>query len=224
MDIPYVNVHTHSTLKQNNSIEIVNQFPGQWNKLPGNEYFSIGIHPWCIRKENLHNELSVLEKYIAHNKCLALGEIGLDRITEVPLSLQIEVFEKQLTLAEQTNLPVIIHCVKAYNEIISIRKKRKTKVPWIIHGFNENETIANKFIRLGCHLSFGDILAKTNSKAAKLFPRLETVHVFLETDDKEELHIEEIYDQAAKLKNMEVKILRINIYSNFNNLFNRFSK
>lgn len=224
MDIPYVNVHTHSTVRQDNSLEIINRFPWQLTEESGNEYFSVGIHPWYIRKENLTHDLAILEQYIRHEKCMAIGETGLDRITGVPLNIQIEAFEKQLTIAEQANLPVIIHCVKAYSEIISIRKKRKTNVPWIIHGFNENETIAEKLIALGCSLSFGDILTKHHSKAAKLFPIIESAHVFLETDDKENLRIEEVYAQAAKLKNMELKILKETIFNNFSKHFNRYSK
>ena len=66
---------------------------------------------------------------------LAVGEAGLDKLAEAPLTLQIEVFEYQARLAEEANKPLIIHLVKAVDELLKLKQKIQPVKPWIIHGF-----------------------------------------------------------------------------------------
>ena len=72
------------------------------------------------------------------------------------MDLQKEVFLAQANLAEETHKPLIIHCVKAWADLIACKKAVKPEMPWIIHGFRGNGELASQLVRLGFYLSFGD--------------------------------------------------------------------
>jgi TatD DNase family protein len=154
--------------------------------------------------------------------CLAIGECGLDKRIEIPLSFQQIVFEKQLELAVQYQKPVIIHCVAAFNEVIAIKKKMNISVPMIIHGFSKNETIAQQLIDHGFYLSFGKYLIR-NPELESVFKSIPNNRLFLETDTIEE-GIEEIYHLAAKYKQLSLNELQEIIESNFNTVFDSIKK
>ncbi len=84
---------------------------------------------------------------IDNQSVIFLGECGFDRLKGEDLAFQTTVFEAQIRLAESISKPVVIHCVKAFNEIISIKKRLKPSIPLIIHGFHQNKTILNDLIK-----------------------------------------------------------------------------
>ena len=96
-------------------------------------------HPWYIDENRLENDMKTIEEKLQLSECLALGECGLDKRIEIPLNIQIEVFEKQIALAEKYQKPLVLHLVAAFDELIEIKKRLKINVPIIIHGFSKNE-------------------------------------------------------------------------------------
>jgi TatD DNase family protein len=80
----------------------------------------------------------IIEEKLKDENCFALGECGLDKITASDFELQKVVFKKQIQLSEKHQKPLIIHCVKAHQELIEIKKELKPKQVWIFHGFNTN--------------------------------------------------------------------------------------
>ena len=94
----YFNLHTHKFTNSYDFFELVNQYPWEFDATIPN--YSIGIHPWYIDENRLENDLKTIEEKLQLSECLALGECGLDKRIEIPLALQIEVFEKQIELAE----------------------------------------------------------------------------------------------------------------------------
>ena len=117
----FINLHTHKFSNLSDVIEIVNQYPWEFNASIPN--YSIGIHPWYIDENRLESDLEIIKEKLQLNECLALGECGLDKRIEIPLDLQISVFKKQLETVKQTNKPVVLHCVVAYDEVIAIKNK-----------------------------------------------------------------------------------------------------
>ena len=97
--MPFFNLHTHKFTNKSNILELVNQYPWEFDIAIPN--YSIGINPWHIDKNRLESDLKIIEEKLQLDECLALGECGLDKRIEVPLALQIEVFEKQIALAEK---------------------------------------------------------------------------------------------------------------------------
>lgn len=210
----FINIHTHKKSLAENVFSIENKYP---NSVDFSSPFSIGIHPWFIYKNKTEEELLIVEERLQHKNCFALGECGLDKITEVDFKLQQEVFRKQVQLSEKHNKPLIIHCVKAYQEIIEIRKEIKPKQIWILHGFNKNIQVAESLIKNGIILSIGVAIIK-NKKLQKVVSEIPLDKLFLETDDSE-VTIQRVYKKVANIKSIEIEELQQIIKQNFRNIF-----
>ena len=167
---------------------------------------SIGVHPWKIEIENWEKQLEKVEQFAQNQNVVAIGEFGLDRMIEIPMEVQKVVFEAQVKLAEKTQKPVIIHCVRAFDELLAWKKKSKVTVPLVVHGFNNNIETAHQLIKHGFYLSFGAALLNPNSNAEKIITQIPIEKIFLETDTKP-ITIESVYEAAAKILNFETEKL-----------------
>lgn len=211
----FFNLHTHKFTNNPSVLELVNQYPWEFdNVIP---QYSIGIHPWYINKDRLASDLMVIEEKLALEECLALGECGLDKRIEVPMALQIEVFEKQIALAEEYQKPLVLHLVAAFDELIEIKNRLKVSVPIIIHGFSKNKQVARQLIANGFYLSFGKYLLR-NPELKEVFQAVPNDRFFLETDTIEET-LEEVYALAAKYKNMSLPEIQLQIAINWKTVF-----
>ena len=213
----FFNLHTHSYTNQDDVIEIVNQYPQEFDESIPN--YSIGIHPWYIVEDSINNDLQIIESKLQYQNCIAIGECGLDQRIEVSIALQQMVFEKQLVLAQKYQKPVIIHCVGAFQEVIAIKKKMNITVPMIIHGFSKNFDLANQLIKNGFYLSFGKSLFQI-SEMELVFKSLPNDRLFLETDTIEK-DIKAVYKIASKYKNIKLEEIEEIITFNFNSIFNK---
>jgi TatD DNase family protein len=211
----FINLHTHKFTNNPNVLEIVNQYPQEFDaNIP---FYSVGIHPWYINESRVEADLQIIEEKLQLQNCLALGECGLDKRIEISMEIQTQVFEKQLRLAMQYKKPVILHCVSAYQEIIEIKKQLQVEVPMIIHGFSKNEQIAKSLLDSGFYLSFGKYLLR-NPELESIFKQVPNNRFFLETDTIEET-LGEVYELAAKYKNIEVSELQEIVKTNFKTVF-----
>lgn len=211
----YFNLHTHQFTNQSDVLELVNQYPKDFDaSIP---FYSIGIHPWYIDESRLDEDLKIIEEKLQTQNCLAIGECGLDKRIEVPFDLQVSVFEKQFELAEKFKKPVVIHCVAAFQEVMEIKKKMKINVPMIIHGFSKNNQLAKQLISAGFYLSFGKYLLK-NPDLKSVFQNVPNDRFFLETDTLEE-SIKQVYELASKYKEFDLKDLESIISSNYRGVF-----
>ena len=211
----FFNLHTHKYTNQFNVLELVNQYPQEFDAII--PYYSIGIHPWFIVEERVEVDLAIIESKLQEANCLAVGECGLDKRIEVPMELQEMVFEKQLLLAQQYQKPVVIHCVSAFQELISIKKKMNISVPMLIHGFSKNIQVAKQLLDNGFYISFGKYLL-LNPELETVFKSVPNNRFFLETDTVEE-GIEAVYELAAKYKGVSVKEIQEIVNTNFNEVF-----
>lgn len=211
----YFNLHTHKFTDSSDILELVNQYPWEFDATIPN--YSIGIHPWYIDANRLENDLKIIEEKLQLKECLALGECGLDKRIEVPMVLQIEVFERQIALAENYQKPLVLHLVAAFDELIEIKKRLKITIPIIIHGFSKNEQVAKQLIDNGFYLSFGKYLLR-NPDLETVFKSVPNDRFFLETDTIEET-LEEVYTLAAKYKNIKIEDLIELVNTNFTTVF-----
>ncbi len=177
------------------------------------KYFSVGIHPWDA---NLQTSLSEFEKLIQHSNCLAIGECGLDKVIEIDFEIQKEIFIAQLDLAVKFQKPVIIHCVKAFDELIEICSSYHSQIPFIIHGFNKSFQLAKQLLDKGFYISLNDLVFSKDDFDFSIIP-LEKL--FLETDNKESVLIEDVYKKAAACFQIQEDVLKEKIYTNFTTLF-----
>ena len=211
----FFNFHTHKFTNQSDVLELVNQYPNEFDA--GIPFYSIGIHPWYIVADRIDADLKIIEEKLRTENCLALGECGLDKRIEIPIEQQIVVFEKQLALAEKHKKPVVIHCVAAFQEVIEIKKKMKISVPMIIHGFSKKSQVAKQLIAAGFYISFGKYLLR-NPELKTVFQQIPNDQFLLETDTIEE-GIQQVYDVAAEYKNITLNELQGIISSNFEAIF-----
>ena len=211
----FINLHTHKFLNLSDVIEVVNQYPWEFDASIPN--YSIGIHPWYIDENRLESDLEIIKEKLQLNECLALGECGLDKRIEIPLDLQISVFKKQLEIVKQTNKPIVLHCVAAYDEVIAIKREMKIENPMIIHGFSKNEQVAKSLLNNGFYLSFGKYLLR-NPDLEKVFTFAPENQILLETDTIEE-SIYEVYEKAASIKGISVEEMKTIVFTNFSRIF-----
>lgn len=211
----FINLHTHQFSNLSDVIEVVNQYPWEFNNSVPT--YSIGIHPWYIDENRLESDLKSISEKLKLPECLALGECGLDKRIEISLELQTSVFKQQLELVKQTDKPIILHCVAAYDEIIAIKKELKVENPMIIHGFSKNEQVANSLLKNGFYLSFGKYLLR-NPELEKVFKFVPENRILLETDTIEE-SIYEVYEKAAFIKGISVEEMKAIVFRNYASIF-----
>lgn len=209
------NLHTHSSSGNSNVFEVVNRYPYEAIDVP---YFSTGIHPWHIDMQKLNEHLSIIQDRLQLPNCLVLGECGLDKRIEIPLDIQISVFEKQLLLAKKHQKPVILHLVAAFQELIEIKNRIKPDVPMVVHGFSKNAQVAKQLLDNGFYLSFGKYLLR-NQELSGVLAAVPQDRFFLETDTIEE-GIAEVYEKAALARKMDIEDLKNTISTNFKTVFN----
>ncbi len=175
-------------------------------------YASVGIHPWYLAEPDADRLLKLLEQQLQDDRVVALGEAGLDRLRGCSLDVQISVFRREVALAEEYGLPMVIHCVKAFNELIQQKKELRPRQPWIIHGFRGKEHVALDLLRHDCYLSFG---ARFQEEAVRAVP-LE--RLFIETDESPE-SIEEICRRIAKARGVSPEELAEAVNKNVRAVF-----
>jgi TatD DNase family protein len=220
-EISYVNVHTHSALdKSPDVIQISNIFfSDECADIRNTGYYSIGLHPWHI--EGVKWKPQKLTEMACNQNVLAIGEVGIDKNIRIPLELQISIFRDQALIAEELQIPLIIHCVKAYDEIISIKKDLKSDVPWVMHGYRGNSQLVSQLIKSGLHISYGHAILNPAPKLHEALRKNSLDKLFLETDDSV-VRIQQIYESAADILGLSSDQLKSYLYENFKRVFGRY--
>ena len=207
----YFDIHTHR-FPLHPEQAIVSQAIG--SALPGGRvaYLSVGIHPWYLDAQQAESQLATLRQSLQDDRVVALGEAGLDRLRGCPLDVQISVFRHEIALAEEHRLPMVIHCVRAFNELIQLKKNLHPVQPWIIHGYRGKESGVTELLRHGCYVSFG---AKFQAESVRAVP----LHrLFIETDEAEE-SIADIGLRIAGIKGISPEELAEAINKNVREVF-----
>lgn len=136
-----------------------------------------GLHPWWSQAWLTENQEQTLESlllpWLQNQQCVALGECGLDAMIDLPLAQQAPLFELQLQLACEKQLPVIVHVRRAHNETLQLVKRYKPARGGVIHGFSGSLELAQQYWRLGFRIGVGgtityDRARKTRTAVAKL--------------------------------------------------------
>ena len=142
-------------------------------------YAAVGFHP-----ENLpesHEELERIIPLLSHEKVVALGEIGLDYYWDIPKEPQLELFEKQLILANEHNIPVIVHDREAHGDTLELLKKHKPR--GVLHCFSGSVETAKEILNLGMYIGIGGVVTFKNArKTVELAEILPADRILLETD------------------------------------------
>lgn len=213
----FVNIHSHFAGNEN-QIVIINSLPQ--DDINKNKYYSCGIHPWFILN-NWYIQLEQLRNKILQKNIIAIGECGLDKLKSADINVQQEVFIHHIKLANEFNLPLIIHNVKSHQEILNLLFQFKNKQTVVFHGFNNNLRIAHQIIQNGCYLSFGTALFNPLSNATQVLKAIPYEKFFLETDDSTQYSIEEVYAKASEILNIPLQKLKEDLFLRFKEVFKK---
>ena len=197
-------IHTHQHPEVPGTA-IVQLSPDYFYPLPGH-YYSIGLHPWDI-----HDNWSVLMAKMAimalHPQVVMIGEAGLDKKKgTASLEQQMEVFRKHVELSELVRKPLIIHCVKAVDEVLAQRKALRATLPWVLHGFRGGAEQALQLHRAGIQVSLGE---HCNEYLVQTLP-LDCI--LLESDDRGD--IDAVYRAVSLFADVEEENLRFIVHRN----------
>ena len=216
----YIDIHTHGakTVTGHFSVEVLMAHEG---KLPSDApglAFTYGIHPWYLNESNHDSLLTSVIKTVADPLIVAIGEAGFDKIKGPSMELQRKTFEEQVIIAEELKKPLVIHCVRAWDELLREYKKLNPKMPWLVHGFRGNKDLAMQMINKGMYISFWyDFILRP--EASELVLNLPPERIFLETDGAD-VNIEEIYEKVSSYLGISGDKLKKQIFHNFYRFFN----
>ncbi|MDA7707876.1 TatD family hydrolase [Flavobacteriaceae bacterium] len=153
------------------------------NKYPGSIYLMSGLHPTNV-KENYKEELEFVVNSLKSHSYVAVGEIGIDLYWDKTyLKQQQDAFEFQIRLAIKNDLPIVIHCREAFDEIFEILDKENcTKLRGVFHCFTGKLEQAQRAIDLGFVLGIGGVVTFKNGGIDKFLNQIDIKHIVLETD------------------------------------------
>lgn len=208
----YINIHTHNPESPNQdhlsiyNLQITQPLPmGYIGK------YSAGIHPWNIPSDH-SQAIATLKQMATESNIVAIGECGLDKLCQTPFGLQTKIFEEHIKISEEVKKPLIIHCVKSYNQIVELKKEYKPTQPWIMHGFRGKPQTATMLINTGIILSIGE---KYNPDTVKALP----IEKILIESDESSLSIEDIYQNIAQTRGISVEELKKEVENTHKSIF-----
>ena len=171
---------------------------------------TVGIHPWHATT----GDIAEVER-LAYS-VNAVGEIGLDYACNVPREEQMAVFRTQLALAERLEKPVVLHCVRAFEEAIKVIGEYRLKAV-IFHGFIGSVEQAQRAVKQGYYISFGERTFRS-PKTIEAMRATPLSQLFVETDEST-TPIEEIYAKIAELRGVDIEELLRATEENFYKIF-----
>lgn len=184
---------------------VVQLTPDAFSPLP-EHFYSVGLHPWDISND-WRTQMAKLLVMALHTHVLMIGETGLDKKNSpASIETQLEVFREHIRLSELIRKPLIIHCVKAFDELLATRKETKATLPWIVHGFRGGVEQWQQLSRAGLHVSLG------KHYDTELIKHLPLHQLLLESDDTTEL--DTVYDRASHDTGISIPELRAHVGNN----------
>lgn len=215
-EIRYIDFHTHSRGGRVDTIAVMNLMAGDEvpAEFPANTLFSAGIHPWQLTDDNEEELKTELLLTAAHPHVVMIGEAGFDRLRGAQGEVQYRVFLFQAHIAQEMGKPMVIHCVKGWDELRRARREVKPGRPWVIHGFRGNGTLAASLAEEGFWFSLG-----AKGLTVEVLESVCHEKLLLETDDSGQ-SIAEAYRLFAAAAGYDEQRAESLVRKNFNTVLN----
>ncbi|MNM12657.1 putative deoxyribonuclease YcfH [compost metagenome] len=196
-------------------------------------YAAVGWHP-TDAIDMKDEDLDWIASLCAHDKVVAIGEIGLDYYWDTsPKDVQHKVFRRQIGLARELNMPIVIHNRDAHEDVVRIlREEKASEVGGIMHSFSGSWETAKMCLDLGFHLSFGGPITFKNARVPKeVLAQVPLDRLLIETDSpyltphpyrgkrNESAHVRLVAEAAAEIKGIQLEKLAEITYANGLELF-----
>lgn len=203
----YIDFHTHHVPVEQDVVAVVD----------GRDTW--GVHPWDASspvsfpggEERVDSSLSGGD-YGDVAGCLAIGECGLDALKGPDMSVQEQVFLQQIKLSEALEKPLVVHCVKAIDRLLSLRKTTNPRQPWMLHGFRGKPQQLRSLLEAGFYISFG---FSHNDESLRNCP---IDRLLLETDNQQH-PIAALYRTVAENRGLTVAALCESMAENYRTFF-----
>ncbi len=200
-------------------------------------YGTLGLHPHSAKDWNKECE-DFLRKNLTHERIVAVGEIGLDYYYEnSKRDVQKKVFEKQLSIAKEFNLPVEIHTREAEEDTLFFLKKMQGSVRGLLHCFTSSYEMARAALDLGFNISFSGIITFKNSESIRqICQKMPLDRIHIETDspflspvpyrgkENQPARVSTVAETVASLHNVDLETLSNQLRRNTLDLFSKINK
>ncbi len=235
-------IDSHVALAHRNKVEriiVPSIGPSNWQyvadlamKFPS-IYYALGFHPYFLEPGSSQG-FKQLEKLLEQrsDKCVAIGECGLDAIVSVDSALQEQLFVQQLQVATNCQLPLILHSRKTHNRLLQLIKQNRFVFGGVLHGFSGSYQQAMQFIELGFYIGVGGVISYPRAnKTRQAVAQLPLDKLVLETDAPDmplygyqgkanhPKMIGQIVSCLAELKGMSEQTIAENVWKNSNSAF-----
>jgi TatD DNase family protein len=214
-DIKFIDFHTHHGEGDGVTLVIKNLLAGEKvpESLSPGTFYSAGIHPWYLTKDNCDELKSTLKPVLECHRVITVGEAGFDSIRGPSTEVQYDAFIYQARLAGQLNKPVVIHTVRLWDVLRKAKKEINPSVKWIIHGFRGNAKLASELISEGFMISLG-----IKGMLSEVIEAAGINNILLETDDSGR-SIRDVYGNFAQVSGIDQNEVIAILKNNFLKLF-----
>ena len=204
------------------------------NEFPGKCFSMMGLHP-CSVKENWKEEMAIVEDWLSKRKFAAVGEMGIDLYWDKTFIVEQKiVFRKQVELANQYKLPIVIHTRDSFEVAYDLLKEMRKEEPCgIFHCFTGNVEQAKKVIDLGFYIGIGGVVTFKNSGLDKTVAEINLKNMVLETDApylapvpfrgkrNEPVYLVKLAERIAEIKNCSLQDVAQITSENAEKIFNQ---
>ncbi|MEY2719824.1 MAG: putative deoxyribonuclease YjjV [Bacteroidota bacterium] len=180
---------------------------------------TVGLHPWDVT-EDWRDIVEIVEDLTQEELVKGIGEVGLDRSCNAPWQHQVDAFEYIADMAERVSKPLVIHCVKAHDELLRVHKFVNPVQPWVLHGFVKGADLARQCLDAGMYLSFGPAVFKESASLIEALKICPSDRLLVETDD-EDASIAQVYASVANVRGITTEELCAIQQQNFETVFKR---
>lgn len=210
--VPYVNIHTHRPTGRGVELRAEGIHPWRADRAAAEEFAARLVGQADGRLDgHVDGRLDGLD-----GRVQAIGEIGLDYASTVDRQLQLDVLRIQLALARRRGLPVVLHCVRAFEPLMRELAACPPRAV-IFHGFIGSPEQARQALGRGYMLSFGE-RTFASPKSLRALQEVPLTQLFLETDD-DPVTIESIYERVAALRGIGLEVLKRAMLENYERIF-----
>ena len=217
MYVPFVDFHSHDAQPALPDVVRVVSLNPLDAPIHHEGLSTVGLHPWSTALPNAEAALAALPAACAQQGVVGVGEVGLDRLRGAPLPQQRSMLARQLQLAAALQLPVVLHCVRTWPELL-VELRPFATLRWAVHGFRGSPAVARSLLLAGGCISIGPALL-SDARLAGLVPERPLERLFLETDGHRDVPIQVLYRRVAGLRGMGVDALKCAMVHNFNSFF-----
>lgn len=204
----FIDFHSHNLTGEVHPCTIASYSLPKIGRCPKGQYHSVGLHPWDTERLDAYRVVDqALEQYLKSDYCLALGEVGLDRLRGASLPVQEELLAVQLQIAEKLQKSVVVHCVRAWSELLSVFRKQTFTYQKAIHGYRGGIPVLERLIEEEWYISAGFYTPP------ELITHIPLNQLLLESDDTN-LPITALYEQTALLLKLSTDELQAIVKGN----------